>query len=258
MKLDGTVAVITGASSGIGEATARMFASRGAEVILLARNKPRLDAISAEIKAGGKGASSYVLDLSDPNATSLVARSIVRDHGAPDIVVNSAGAGRRLSITDTSAEEAAQMIAVPYLAAFNLTREFLGDMRKRGSGYIVNVTSVASQLAWPGAVAYTAARRAMEGFSAALRADLLGSGIYVTLAIFGTVDSPYWANNPGSREHLPKRARDIRPLTSAAAATTIITAVEKNQRMVIRPNIFRLFFLLNALFPAQTEAIMCG
>lgn len=258
MKLDGAVVVITGASSGIGEATARMFAARGAEVILLARNKARLDAITAEIKSGGRKASRYVLDLSDPHATAVVARSIALDHGAPDILVNNAGAGRWLSITDTSVEEAAQMIAVPYLAAFNLTREFLGGMRKRGSGYIVNVTSVASQLAWPRAVAYIAARRAMEGFSAALRADLHGSGIYVTLAMFGTVASPYWENNPGSKEHLPKRARSISPLTPAEAATTIVTAIEKNQRMVVKPDIFRLFFLLNALFPKQTEAMMGG
>ena len=128
MKLDGAVAVVTGASSGIGEATARMFAARDAEVILLARNKSRLDAITAEIKSGGKKASSYILDLSDPKATSAVARSIVQDHGTPDILVNNAGAGHWLSITDTSVEEAAQMIAVPYLAAFNLTREFLEAM----------------------------------------------------------------------------------------------------------------------------------
>jgi uncharacterized protein len=258
MKLDGAVAVVTGASSGIGEATARALASHGAEVILIARNKQLLDAIAASITSRREKASSYVADLSDPKATSVTAQSIVEDHGAPDILVNNAGAGRWLSLADTSAEEATQMMAVPYLAAFNLTREFLGGIRKRGSGHIVNISSVASRLAWPGAVAYIAARRAMEGFNAALRSDLHGSGISVTLAIFGTVDSTYWKNNPGSREHLPKRARGIRPLTPTAAATAIVTAIEKNQRVVVKPDIFRLFFLLNTLFPVQTEAIMCG
>ena len=257
MSYAGKVVWLTGASSGIGEATVRAFASRGADVILIARNKQRLDAIAADINAGSKKASSYVADLSDPKATFVVAQSIVEDHGAPDILVNNAGAGCWLSIGDTSAEEASQMMAVPYLAAFNLTREFLGEMRKRGSGHIVNVTSVASRLAWPGAVAYIAARRAMEGFNAALRTDLHGSGISVTLAMFGTVDSPYWENNPGSRKHLPKRARDIRPLTPTQAASTIVTAIEKDQRIVVKPDIFRLFFLLNTLFPTQTEAMMC-
>ncbi len=72
-------------------------------------------------------------------------------------------------------------------AAFNLSREFVGPMRSRGHGQIVNVTSVASYLAWPGAVAYTAARRAIEGFNAALRADVHESGLRVMLAVFGTV-----------------------------------------------------------------------
>ena len=149
-------------------------------------------------------------------------------------------------------------MAVPYLTAFNLTRKVLSKKRKRGRGHIINVTSVASRLAWPGAVAYIAARRAIEGFDAALRADLYGSGIAVTLAVFGTVNTPYWENNPGSRDHLPKRAAGIQPLTAAEAATAIVKAIEKNQRIIVKPGIFRLLFLLNALFPAQTEAIMCG
>ena len=131
-------------------------------------------------------------------------------------------------------------------------------MRKRNKGHIVNVTSVASRLAWPGAVAYIAARRAMEGFDAALRADLHGSGIRVTLAIFGTVESSYWENNPGSREHLPKQAANLPVLTTGDAAGAIATAVEKNQRVIVKPALLRLFFLLNVLFPVQTEAIMCG
>ena len=76
------------------------------------------------------------------------------------------------------------MMTLPYLAAFNLTREFLPGMLKRGSGRIVNITSVASRLAWPGAVAYATARTAMEGFTNALRADIQGSGVSVMLATF--------------------------------------------------------------------------
>jgi short-subunit dehydrogenase len=173
-------------------------------------------------------------------------------------LINNAGAGRWLPITLTCGEEAASMIGVPYLAAFNLTRELLGGMLKRSKGHIVNVTSVASRLAWPKAVAYIAARRAMEGFNAALRADLYGSGIGVTLAVFGTVDSPYWDHNPGSREYLPKRAASIRALTPGAAGEAIVTAIERNRSIIIKPAIFRLFFLLNELFPTQTEAIMCS
>ena len=255
--LDGAVALVTGASSGIGEAAARMLSARGSKVILVARDKPRLDAIVSDIRSRGGEARAYAVDLADSDAISTAVAKIVSDLGVPDVLVNNAGAGRWLRVAETSAEEAARMVTVPYLAAFNVTREFLGGMLSRGTGHIVNVTSVASRLVWPGAVAYTAARWAMEGFTAALRADLYGSGIGVTLAVLGPVDSPYWQHNPGSRERLPKRAAGIRPLTTAEAAAAIIAGVEKGRRVVVKPAIFRLFFLLNALFPAQTEALMC-
>ena len=258
MKLDGTLAVVTGASSGIGEATARALSARGSKVILLARSLPRLETIAADICSRGGKADVCEVDLTDPRAIAAFARSVESAHGVPDVLVNNAGAGRWLPIDVTSADEAAQMMTVPYLAAFNVTREFLKGMRKRGSGHIVNVASVAARLAWPGAVAYTAARRAMEGFNAALSADLHGSGIGVTLALFGTVETPYWEHNPGSRERLPKRAAGIRPLTADSAANGIVVGVEKDQRIVVSPPIFRLFFLLNTLFPTQTEAMMCG
>jgi uncharacterized protein len=258
MKLDGTLAVITGASSGIGEATARTLATRGSKVILLARSKAKLDQITAEIRNQGGKADCYEVDLRDSHATTTCALKILEDHGQPDILVNNAGAGRWLPINETSREDAAQMMALPYLAAFNLTRELLGGMRRLGKGHIVNLTSVASRLAWPGSVAYIAARRAMEGFDAALRADLYGSGIGVTLAVFGTVESAYWENNPGSREHLPKEAACIRALTADEAGRAIVAAIERNQRIIIKPAIFRLLFLLSELFPLQTEAMMCG
>lgn len=257
MRIEGTVSVVTGASSGIGEATARALAVKGSRVALLARNKDRLDAIASGIRAGGGQADVYPIDLADPRAIAATAGMILSRTGMPDILINNAGAGRWLPVLQTNADEAAQAIAVPYLAAFNLTREFLGPMLQRGRGHIVNVTSVASYLAWPGAASYTAARRALEGFNAALRADLYGSGIGVTLAIFGTVDSPYWDHNPGSRERLPKQAAGMRSLTPGEAALAIVAGIEGNRRAIVKPAIFRLLFMLNMLFPGRTEKMMC-
>jgi uncharacterized protein len=256
-KLNDALAFVTGASSGIGEATARALSARGSRVVLLARNQARLDAIVSDIRSGGGRADAYAIDLADAQSISMVVPEIISAHGVPDILVNNAGAGRWLPILETTSEEAARMIAVPYLAAFNITREVLDGMLARGTGHIVNVTSVASGLAWPGAVAYTAARWAMEGFTAALRADLYGSDISVMSAIFGTVDSPYWEHNPGSRERLPKQAAQMRPLTPGEAAAAIATGIEKGKRNVVKPAIFRVLFLLNALFPARTESMMC-
>lgn len=255
-KLDGSLALVTGAASGIGEATARALATRGSHVLLLDRDPERLELVADAIRTQGNGADTYVIDLSDAEAIATTARQLVASHGSPDVLVNNAGAGRWLSILETSAEEAAQMMTVPYLAAFNITRELLPGMLARGSGQIVNLTSVAACLSWPGAVAYSAARAAMEGFTNALRADLHGSGIGVTLAMFGTVESPYWQHNPGSRERVPKSARGIRVLSTQEVASLIATAIEKRSRTVIAPTAFRGLFLMSAMFPRQVDASM--
>ena len=256
IELDGALALVTGAASGIGEATARALASRGSHVLLLDRDPERLDIVADAIHDQGHRADSYVIDLSDAEAIATTVSELVASHGCPDVLVNNAGAGRWLSILETSAEEAAQMITVPYLGAFNITRELLSGMLARGSGQIVNLTSVAARLSWPGAVAYSAARAAMEGFTNALRADLSGSGIGVTLAIFGTVESPYWEHNPGSRERVPKSARGIRVLCTQEVASLIATGIEKRSRTVIAPAPFRALFLMSALFPSRVDASM--
>jgi short-subunit dehydrogenase len=222
VRVEGAHAIVTGASSGIGEATATLLAARGADVVLMARNRARLEAVALRIRESGGKAEVCAGDLADGIAVSSIARAILERGFEPDILVNCAGAGRWRPMLETPAEEATATMAVPYLAAFNLTSEVLEGMLTRHRGHIVNVTSVASRLAWPGATAYTAARWAMEGLTAALRADVYGSGVGVTLAMFGTVDSPYWEHNPGSPERLPAAAARQRALTVGDAAAAIV------------------------------------
>ena len=257
-KLDGTLAVVTGAASGIGEATAHELASRGSHVMLLDRDAEPLELVADAIRGQGHRAEAYVIDLSDAEGIRVTAGELVAAHGSPDVLVNNAGVGRWLSILETSAEEAELMITVPYLAAFNLTRELLPGMLARGSGQILNLTSVAARLSWPGAVAYSAARAAIEGFTNALRADLYGSGIGVTLAMFGTVESPYWQHNPGSRERVPKSAHRIRVLSTTEVASRIASGIEQRSRTVIAPTVFRRLFLMSALFPGRVDASMAN
>jgi uncharacterized protein len=257
LPIPGSLSVVTGASSGIGEATARLLAGKGSHVLLLARNSDRLGALASDIRAGGGKADPFAVDLADSRALAATAERLVAAHGSPHIVVNNAGAGRWLPILQTSAEEAAQMIAVPYLAAFNLTRELLPGMLARGTGRIVNVTSVAARLSWPGAVAYATARTAMEGLTNALRADLYGSGLSVMLAMFGTVETGYWEHNPGSRERLPKQDASMPALSPEQVASAIVAGIESGARTVVEPSRYRLLFFFNQLLPKQIEASMC-
>jgi short-subunit dehydrogenase len=241
---------ITGASSGIGEATAKRYGAGGAHVVLLARNADRLAAVANAIRKSGGAATPYALDLADSGVTEETAVRIGRDLGTPDILINNAGAGRWLSFVDTTAEEARAMIEVPYLAGFNLTRAFLPAMLARRSGSVAFITSPASYLAWPKASAYIAARRAVAGLAETLQSELKGAGIVVTLVVLGTVETPYWAHNPGSRENMPKSdSRLVAVLTPDEAARTIVEGVAAKRPFVVRPAMFRALFVLNALFP---------
>ena len=242
--------LVTGASSGIGEAAAKLYGKAGAKVLLLARNRERLERVAAAIRAGGSEAVAYPIDLADARAVEETSARIAREHGTPDILINNAGAGRWKSVLDTTAEEALAMIEVPYLAAFNLTRAFLPGMIARKSGAIACITSPASYLVWPRAAAYIAARHAVLGFTEALRADLKGTGVAVTLVVLGTVETPYWEHNPGSRENVPVPNKLLAPtMTAEEAAQAIFDGVEGRRRTVFKPGVLRALVLLNAIAP---------
>jgi short-subunit dehydrogenase len=246
MEIAGRLALVTGASSGIGEATARRLADKSARVILVARSPDRLATIAAEIAARGGEASAFPCDLADDDAVVRLGEAVQRDAGVPDILVNNAGAGRWLSTIETSPAEARAMIELPYLAAFAVTRAFLPGMLARGSGQIVNVSSPASYMAWPNAAAYIAARQALKGFTDALRLEVAGAGVRVGLVVLGPVESAYWDHNPGSRERVPA---GVAPLSVPEAAAAIVKAIERARRRTIRPWIFGPMFLAEALVP---------
>jgi short-subunit dehydrogenase len=244
------IVLVTGASSGIGEATAKRYAKAGARVLLLARNLKRLEAVSHAIALAGGTSVPYEVDLSDPKGIEEVSNRITREQGTPRVIVNNAGAGRWISLLETTPGEVQRMIEVPYLAAFNLTRAFLPQMLVRGSGAVACVTSPASYVVWPNACGYIAARHALAGFTAGLRSELKGSGISVTLVVLGLVDSPYWEHNPGSRRNLPIVDSRLAPtLTCEEAAEAIYRAVEARRPVAVRPVMLRGLLLLNALAP---------
>ncbi len=242
--------LVTGASSGIGEAAAKRYGAGGAHVLLLARSAERLAAVTDAIRRTGGTATPYLADLSNAAAIDETAARIMHDCGPPDILINNAGAGRWLPLIKTTAEEALSMIEVPYLAAFNLTRALLPAMLARQSGTIAFITSPASYIAWPGASAYIAARRAVAGLAETLQSELRGTGLAVTLIVLGTVETPYWQHNPGTREARPKMNPYLFPvMTADDAASAIVEAITWRRTFVVKPAIYRALFVLNALFP---------
>ncbi|MBV8282541.1 MAG: SDR family NAD(P)-dependent oxidoreductase [Candidatus Eremiobacteraeota bacterium] len=256
MKLAGSLAVVSGASSGIGEATARALAGKGARVALLARSREALDRIAREITEAGGQAIALAVDLSDPAAAQRAAQRVLDELGTPDVLINSAGAGRWLYTEETTPQEAVDMMALPYFAAFYLTRAFLPGMLERRSGRIVNIGSPAAFAPWPGATAYAAARWALRGLSEALRADLRGTGIGVTLFTAGAVSSGYWEHNAGTAQRMPGIGRLFRTLTPAQAADAIVRAIERGQSNVVVPFSLRAVMALHRIWPWPVQRLL--
>ncbi len=235
MQIGGRTALVTGASSGIGAAIARELAARGAQVTLVARSREPLERLAAEIRASGGRARVETADLSEVAQVEDLCGRVLAD-GPPDILVNNAGAGRWLAVDETPPGEAARMMALPYLAAFELTRGLLPAMIERGSGQVVCMTSVAAYVHVPGASGYGVARWAMRAFAGQLRADLQGTGVGVTLVAPAEVESAYWEHNPGARERVPKASALLGGAhTTEVTAREVVQAIERDAREQIIP-----------------------
>ncbi|MFI5181281.1 MAG: SDR family NAD(P)-dependent oxidoreductase [Thermoanaerobaculia bacterium] len=256
MELKGRLAVVTGASRGIGAATARLLAREGARVVLVARSREVLEAVAAGIRAAGGEAHVVVADLGVPGAESLLEQEVVGVLGAPDLLVNNAGAGRWLFTEETSPEEAVGMMAAPYFAAFFATRAFLPKMLERGSGLIVNVNSPVALMPWPGATGYAGARWALRGLTEALRQDVAGTGVGVMHFVPGKTSSTYFEHNPGSEERIPHVAKVIPTLTPEEAAAALVGGVQRGAREVVVPFMLRLFWIFERPFPGLTRWLL--
>jgi len=256
MEINGKTVLITGASSGMGAGIAEAFAKAKASVILLARRKDLLDKAADIIKSNGGKAVVYPVDLSDAQAVDEITNKIKTEVGIPDIIINNAGSGRWKFVDETSAEEAVQMMTLPYFATFYITKAFLPEMLKRNSGHIVNISSVASRFVWPGATAYIAARWAVRGFTEGLRADMDNTNINVTLYESGVVDSSYWENNPDSRERVPKMGNLVPTLTTAQVGEALVSGVRKNKKLIVIPLMMKITYWQHAVVPWAVQWLM--
>jgi NADP-dependent 3-hydroxy acid dehydrogenase YdfG len=212
MDLKAKVVVITGASSGIGEATALRLGKHGAVVIVAARRKSRLDKLVVQIsKAGGK-AEAIEADIMDKNSSSQIVDRVIKKHGQVDILVNNAGVMLLGPVLDAPVEEWENMINLNVLALMRLTHATLPHMKKAGSGHIVNISSVAGRIASANSAVYNASKWAVNAFTEALRQEISKDQLQIrtTLIEPGAVDTELASHNrPEIQETLKERWKGI-------------------------------------------------
>jgi short-subunit dehydrogenase len=247
------LALITGASSGIGADVARQLARTGYRVILLARRRPELELVAQSI---GGDAIVEPCDAASGEQVLAMADRVRGASGVPDVIVNAAGAGVWKYMEETTPAEAVSMMQAPYFAAFNTTGAFMADMLKRRTGTVIHINSPAAFFPWPSAVGYAAARWALRGLHEALCQDLAGTGVRSCHVVLGEVDSPYFEHNPGTRAKLPKIAKTIRTVTTDECGRLIAGLAEKPRREVFYPFMLRLYSWNNRFAPALVRSLI--
>jgi NADP-dependent 3-hydroxy acid dehydrogenase YdfG len=241
--LQGKVALVTGASSGIGEATAAALAAQGACVAASARRADRLDAVVKRIQNSGGQAISIVADIADEaQANDTVNRTVGR-WGRLDILVNNAGVMLLGKIANANTEDWRRMININVLGLMYTTRAALAVMQGQKSGHIVNISSVAGRTARVGSGAYNVTKWGVVAFSEALRQEVLADKIRVTVIEPGAVATELQSHitDPQARRETEEWIRSITPLQGEDIANAIVYAVTQPQyvdinEILIRPS----------------------
>jgi NADP-dependent 3-hydroxy acid dehydrogenase YdfG len=223
LRLAGRAALVTGASRGIGAAIARRLAREGARVALVARDERALQALAAEL---GHGVVVAACDLRLPGAADVV-QAALEGIGAdePDILVNNAGSFVVAPVHETSVDLFRETLELNLTAPFAFVRTFLPAMRRRGSGHVVTVGSIADRSVFPGNAAYAASKHGLRALHEVLRAELRGTGVRASLVSPGPVDTTLWdVVDPDRREGFTPRAQMLDPDSVADAIAYVVTA----------------------------------
>lgn len=235
------VVLLTGASSGIGLATARELASRNYALVLAARRERELTRLARELDPSGARVIAVPTDVTDDSSRRDLIRAAHEGFGRVDILINNAGVTVEKGWWWDDPDPL-RVIRVNLESPIELVRLMLPEMRSRGSGHIVNIGSVAGRAATNGM--YSASKFGLRGFSHGLRRELLGTGVHVSLISPGFVKSEMTAN-----AKLPMPGPEV-------VAKTVAEVLLRPQREVIVPGTYRALALLNAVAPGLADQIV--
>lgn len=233
VEIRGKVVLITGASSGIGEAVARLFADKGAKVILVARRKDKLATVCNQINERGGTASFMVADLAQTSTLPDLICASRKVYGRIDILVNNAGMAWYGYLRDMPGDILSDMIGTHVSASSLLTTLLLPEMKEQGYGHIINMSSIAGEIPSQGIVIYAACKAYMTAFSTALYRELKGSPVRVSTILPGPVKTDLSINSKSSGGRL--LPTDSIGVSSEDVARKVLHAVQYPHRLFYVP-----------------------
>ena len=252
MDYQNKTVVITGASSGIGEATAVEFSKKGANVALVSRNLDKLQKVENKLKEFETKIIAIQCDISKKSDVQKMHNTVLEQFGGIDILVNNAGFAIYGTVNELSIEDIESQMATNYFGMIYCVKNFLPDMMKQNSGHIVNVASVAASFGLPGIASYCASKFAMLGFSEGLKHELKGTNIGITVVSPIMVRTNFF-DHP-SFENMPQYSpTSLNPNTVAKA---VLRASNSSRLEIIVPSFVRGAVWLKHTFPYLINPIV--
>ncbi len=233
LDLEGCRTLVTGASSGIGAGLAEALAERGAIVGICARRADRLAEVVDRCMVHSPDSRMWAVDLSDLDAVDQLAVDVMDAFGGVDLLINNAGIPKRRRVTDLDIETITAVMHINYLSPIRLTMALLPQMLERGSGTIVNVSSIAATLSAPGEAAYDASKAAITAFSEAMAVDIWESGVKVMVVYPGVIDTDLFTLPDNDVPDLPIPAEPVSVLVEA-----VLDGLEQEKAQVYVPAYF--------------------
>src|SRR5262245_36292278 len=246
-------ALVTGASRGIGPLIAGKIADRGGHVVLTGRSAADLQAVAAELAAGGADVSVIAADLTEPGMAEALVEAVDQQHGGIDLLVNNAGGDPLREFHAMTIEENLRTLQLNLIAPLALSHAVLDGMLRRGRGHIVNVSAMAGRIAFPYTEVYAAAKDGLIGFTRVLRSDYHARGVSASVLILGAVRGAGQGQRMLDESGMKASASMARAQSVARAA---VTAVRKDKvEIIVMPGPGRLLRAVLDYFPRLGPAI---
>ena len=226
MNLNAKTAIVTGGTKGIGRAIAEALSRAGISVCIAARKQSEIDQTVSEL---GGNTTGFVCDVRDHDQVKALIDHIVKELGGLDILINNAGIGIFETVEETSPEDFRAVLETNLFGVFYCCHEAIPQMKKRGGGYIINISSLAGANPHPRMAAYNASKFGLNGFSEALMQEVRHDNIKVSYIMPGSVNTEFGGDSPERRKELATNAAGHRPRGRRSASSRRSVAAESRR-----------------------------